>query len=121
MYSLFLKRDKYVEDKSKYDYVYLSSITKFVVMLGFLNCIRAHHLRVTSKAKKVFPEFQYDYTFQDNINHRTALANDWIGSSIKKYSKSRDTMDRAVKTCIITRLLNLSNLSCDAAMEVFAE
>jgi hypothetical protein len=35
MYSLFPKRDKYVEDKSKYDNVYLSSITKIVVMLGF--------------------------------------------------------------------------------------
>ena len=89
--SLFLHNETYIEEKTKYDYVYLASITKFVVMLGFLHCIRNHHLRVTSKVKKVFPEFEHDYTFQDIINHRTALANDWLGSQLnKKYSKSNN-------------------------------
>ena len=91
MYSLFLNNETYIEEKSKYDFVYLASITKFVVMLGFLHCIRSHHLRVTSKVKKVFPEFEHDYTFQDIINHRTALANDWLGSQLnKRYSKSNN-------------------------------
>ena len=78
-YILYVNNNKYheINNNNKYNYIHLASITKFIVFLGFINCIKKHNISVNDKIKKIFPKYSYDYTFLDIINHKTLLRNDW--------------------------------------------
>ena len=94
---LLYYNNKYYEknNNNKYDYVHLASITKFIVFLGFINCIKKHNISVNDKVKKIFPKYKYNYTFLDIINHKTFLRNDWYIAYPKKKSKLQSDHDKS--------------------------
>jgi hypothetical protein len=93
-YILYVNNNKYYEinNNNKYNYIHLYSITKFIIFLGFINCIKKHNISVNDKIKKIFPKYNYNYTFLDIINHKTLLRNDW---SYPKKSKLQIEHDKS--------------------------
>jgi hypothetical protein len=96
-YTLYVHNKKYYEinnNNNKYGYIHLASITKFIVFLGFINCIKKHNININDKIKKIFPKYSYNYTFLDIINHKTLLRNDWSYPKLSKlqtdYNKSKN-------------------------------
>lgn len=92
-YTLFVTNEVYneINNNNKYDYINLASITKFITLLGFLNCIHSHNIKVTDMIKKIFPKYKYNYRFIDIINHRTRLQNTWGDSDLHvNYNKSKN-------------------------------
>jgi hypothetical protein len=95
-YLLYFNNNIYYEknNNKKYDYIHLFSITKFVIFLGFIKCIKKYNISVNDKVKKIFPKYKYNYTFLDIINHKTFLRNDWYVSYPKK-SKLQSDHDKS--------------------------
>jgi hypothetical protein len=100
-YTLFIKNNIYheINNNNKFDYVHFASVTKFIVLLGFLDCIEKHNISYNDKIKKIFPKYIYNYTFLDIINHNTIINNEWTPSSElkKKYFKSKNIYDYVLK------------------------
>lgn len=101
-YTLFITNDKYYEtnNNTKFAYIHLASITKFIVLLGFLDCIKKHNINYNDKIKKVFPKYKYNYTFLDIINHKTRIQNDWTQPPSKlqtKYIASKNIYNYVLK------------------------
>lgn len=119
-YTLFIKNNIYHETNNniKFDYVHLASITKFIVLLGFLNCIEKHNITYNDKIKKIFPNYNYDYTFLDIINHNTLINNEWNPSSElqKKYFKSKNIYEYVLKienSELLKKSFNYNNYTYD--------
>lgn len=54
-YTLFIRNNRFREvTHGKLDYVYFASITKFIVLLGFLKCIENTSITVNSRIKEYF-------------------------------------------------------------------
>ena len=100
-YTLFIKNNIYheINNNNKFDYVHLASITKFIVLIGFLNCIEKHNISYNDNIKKVFPNYNYEYTFLDIINHNTIIDNEWKSpyELQKKYFKSKNIYEYVLK------------------------
>lgn len=96
-YLLYFNNGKYYEknNNNKYDYIHLFSITKFVIFLGFIKCIKKYNIDVNDKIKKIFPKYKYNYTFLDIINHNTHLQNDWYVSFPNVKSKLLSDYDKS--------------------------
>ena len=114
-YILFIKNNKYYEtnNNTKFGYVHLASITKFIVLLGFIDCIEKHNITYNDKIKKVFPKYKYDYTFLDIINHKTKIQNDWTPQSQLqiKYFDSKNIYNYVIKMNINNKLADDFNYS----------
>jgi hypothetical protein len=110
-YILYVSNNKYdeINNNNKYDYVHLYSITKFIIFLGFINCIKKHKISINDKIKKIFPKYMYEYTFLDIINHKTFLRNDWLYPNKSKLQKEHDKSKNIYKFALTIKDKDINN------------
>lgn len=89
MYQLFSKDSFIKEINDRNEYINLDGVTKFIVLLGFLDCIKKYNIKVTDYIYLVLNYKEKDITFIDIINHTSGLEYQWdLIINKKKYQSN---------------------------------
>ena len=95
----FLQGNRFLEETDKYEFLLLQSVTKFIVLLGFMDCCETYTIDIHDSISEHFPT-NLNVTFLEIINHATRIEGEWftitktgrlIPSALQKqYFKAQD-------------------------------